>query len=345
MRAVWIRKSGGPEVLEVRETEDPEPKAGEVRVRVRACGLNFAETTARQGFYPAAPKPPFVAGYEGAGVVDALGEGADASLEGARVMFISRFGAHSDTVCVPTDQLVVIPSAMSFEDAAALPVNYLTAYQMVVRIRRTQPGDRVLVHAAAGGVGTAVLQLCRGIGGVTTFGTASAAKHDYVRSQGCDHPIDYRSADYVAAVRELTNGEGVDLVCDALGGADWKKGYSLLRPAGLLVCFGLANAQRAGTVSWLRVIGQVLRIPKFNPMKMMGDNRGVVGVDLGSMWPHRELIQSGLRDVLALYESGVAKPHVDSIFPFERAGEAHAHLEGGKSVGKVLLVPGSSAES
>ncbi len=339
MRAVWIRKSGGPGVLEIRETEDPEPKPGEARIRVKACGLNFAETTARQGFYPAAPKPPFVAGYEGSGVVDALGEGASGPAVGTRVLFLSRFGAHSDTVCVPTDQVIAIPDAMSFEEAAALPVNYLTAHFMISRIRRVAPGDRVLIHAAAGGVGTAVLQLCRGIGGVTTFGTASAGKHDYVRSQGCDHPIDYRSVDYVAAVRELTNGEGVDVVCDALGGADWKKGYSILRPGGLLICFGLANAQRPGTVNWLRVIGQVLRIPRFNPMKMMGDNRGVVGVDLGSMWEFRELISGNLREIVALYERGVARPHVDVVFPFERAAEAHVHLESGKNVGKVLLVP------
>ncbi len=339
MRAVWIRKHGGPEVLEVRESEDPRPGPGEVRIRVKACGLNFAEVSARQGIYPAAPKPPCIVGYEGAGIVDALGEGVDAPAVGARVAFLSRFGGHSDTVVVPTHQLVPIPDAMSFEDAAAMPVNYLTAYQMLFQVRRVKAGDRVLVHAAAGGVGTAVLQLCGSVDDVTTFGTASASKHDHLRAQGCDHPIDYRSTDYVAAVRELTRGEGVDLVCDALGGADWKKGYSLLRPGGMLICFGLANAQSAGRVSWFRVIGQVLRIPKFNPLKMMGENRAVAGVDLGSLWDHHELIGQGLRDIFALYEARVARPHVDSVFPFDRAAEAHQRIEQGRNVGKVLLVP------
>lgn len=339
MRAIWIPKHGSPDVLEVRETPDPEPKPGELRIRVRAAGLNFAETSARQGIYPAAPKPPCIVGYEGAGVVDSLGEGTKGPAVGTRVLFLSRFGAHADTVCIPPHQLAVIPDSMSFEDAAAIPVNYLTAYQMIHVIRRVRAGDKVLVHAAAGGVGTAVLQMCRAIDGVTTFGTASAAKHEYVRSQGCDHPIDYRSADYVKAVRELTGGDGVDLVCDALGGADWKKGYSILRPGGILVCFGLANAQRPGKASWLRVILEVLRIPRFNPLKMMGENRGVSGVDLGNMWPHEKLIEDGLARLVTMYEEGIVKPHVDSIYPFEKAAEAHAHLEGGRNKGKILLRP------
>lgn len=339
MRAIWIPKHGRPEVLEVREGEDPKPEPGEVRIRVRAAGLNFAETSARQGIYPAAPKPPCVVGYEGAGIVDALGEGTDGPPVGTRVLFLSRFGAHSDTVCVPRHQVAPIPDAMSFEHAAALPVNYLTAYQMIFVIRRVAPGDKVLVHAAAGGVGTAVLQMCRAIGGVTTFGTASAHKHDYVRTQGCDHPIDYHTTDYVQAVRAQTGGDGVDLVCDALGGADWKKGYSLLRPGGILICFGLANAQRAGKASWPRVIGQVLRIPRFNPLEMMGENRGVAGVDLGAMWPHEQLIQDGLARLVTMYEAGDIRPHIDTSYPFERAAEAHAHLEGGRNMGKIVLVP------
>lgn len=339
MRAIWIPKHGTPDVLEVRETEDPKPKPGELRIRVKAAGLNFAETSARQGIYPAAPKPPCIVGYEGAGVVDELGEGTKGPAPGTRVLFISHFGAHSDTVCVPPHQLAVIPDAMSFQQAAAIPVNYLTAYHMVHVVRRIAAGDKVLVHAAAGGVGTAVLQMCRAMDGVTTFGTASARKHDYVRSQGCTHPIDYHTQDYVEVVRELTKGDGVDLVCDALGGADWKKGYSILRPGGILVCFGLANAQRPGRANWLRVILQVLRIPRFNPLKMMGENRGVAGVDLGSMWPYETLIEEGLARLVEMFERGIIQPHIDSVYPFERAAEAHAHLEGGKNMGKVILEP------
>ena len=263
MRALWIRKHGGPEVLEVRPTDDPVPGPGRVRVAVKAAGLNFAEVSARQGIYPAAPKPPMIVGYEGGGVIDAVGEGVTEPRVGERVMFITQFNGHAELCCVPAHQAVPIPDSMSFEDAAAMPVNYLTAYQMLFRVRRIVDGDRVLIHAAAGGVGTAALQLCKTVPGVETFGTASKKKHDHVRAQGCDHAIDYRNVDYVAAINELTEGEGLDLVCDPLGGEDWSKGYSLLRPGGMLICYGLANASRAGKVSWFRVIGQVLKIPKF----------------------------------------------------------------------------------
>lgn len=339
MRAIWIRKHGGPNVLEVRETDDPEPGPGELRVRARACGLNFAEVSARQGIYPDAPKPPCVVGYEGAGVVDAVGEGVSDIEPGARVMFISQFGGHSDTVVVGRHMLVPIPDEMSFEDGAAMPVNYLTAHQMLFHIRRIRPGDHILIHAAAGGVGTAVLQLCRTVDGVTTFGTASAAKHDHLRAQGCDHPIDYRSVDYVEAVNEIMKGGGLDLVCDALGGADWKKGYSLLRPGGMLICFGLANASKAGKRSLLKVLGQLMKVPKYNPISMMGDNRTVAGLNLGSLWEHEALIQDGLQRIVAYWEAGSARPHIDGKFSFEDAAEAHGRLENGKNIGKVLLVP------
>ncbi|MCB9596872.1 MAG: zinc-binding dehydrogenase [Sandaracinaceae bacterium] len=339
MRAVWIRKHGGPEVLEVRETEDPTPGPGEVRVRAKACGLNFAEVSARQGIYPDAPKPPCVVGYEGAGEVDALGDGVDDLEVGDRVMFISRFGGHSDTVVVGRHQAVKIPDALSFEDAAAMPVNYLTAYQMLMRVRRILPGDKILIHSAAGGVGTACLQLAATVEDVTVFGTASASKHDYLRSLGCHHPIDYRSTDYVDAVNEITGGGGIDLVCDPLGGADWKKGYSILRPGGLLICFGFANASKAGKRNLLRVLWEMLKVPFFHPLGLMDKNRAVAGVNLGSQWDDHEGIQGGMQQIIRYWEAGQARPHIDSTFPFDQAAEAFGRLEHGKNVGKVILVP------
>ncbi len=358
MRALWIRKHGGPDVLEVRESPDPEVTPGHVRIQVRAAGLNFAEVMARQGIYPAAPKPPCVVGYEGAGVIDQVGEGVGDLAEGQRAMFISRFGGHSSVVVVPRHQVVPIPDGLDFEHAAAMPVNYLTAHQMLFRVRRIIPGDRVLIHAAAGGVGTAALQLCRMLDGplgadapdnpyrgpdgarrVTTFGTASAAKHDYVRAQGCDHPIDYRSVDYVEVVRELTAGDGVDLVCDPLGGADWQKGYSLLRPGGVLICFGFANGAQPGRRNLFKLLGQLLKVRKFNPMDMMGHNRAVAGVDLGSLWEHEAHIHDGLRQIVAYWEAGHARPHLDGVFPFREATEAFGRLEHGRNMGKVVLTP------
>lgn len=339
MRAIWITRHGGPGVLEVRETPDPEPRPGEVRIRTRAVGLNFAEVSARQGLYPDAPKPPCVVGYEGSGVVDALGEGVSEPAVGTRVLYMSRFGGHSSVVSVPAAQAIPIPDAMSFEDAAALPVTYLTAHHMLFHIARIRSREHVLIHMAAGGVGTAVLQLCRTVDGVVTYGTASARKHDYVREQGCDHPIDYRSLDYVEEVKRLTGGRGVDLVLDALGGADWKKGYSLLAPAGMLIAFGLANVNTGGKRKLLHVIGQIARVPRFNPMKLMDHNRTVSGVNMGHLWDEVELITGQLRRLVELYEAGKVKPHIGGSFPFSRVAEAHAELEYGRNIGKIILTP------
>jgi len=339
MRAVWITKHGDGRVLEVRQTPDPTPGPGEVRIRAEACGLNFAEVSARQGLYPDAPKPPCVVGYEGAGVIDAVGSGVDASREGERVLYLTRFGGHSDTVCVPTEQAIVMPEGMSFEAGAALPVNYLTAYHMLFEVARIRAGDHVLIHMAAGGVGTAVLQLCRTVEGVVTYGTASAKKHDYVREHGCDHPIDYRTEDYADEVRRLTGGRGVDVVLDALGGKDWKKGYEILKPAGMLVMFGLANTNTGGKRNLLHVLRVILSVPRYSGMKLLDENKAVAGVNIGHLWEEKELIKRELAALVEHVERGEIAPHVHAVFPFSRAADAFGELEFGRNLGKVLLKP------
>jgi NADPH:quinone reductase-like Zn-dependent oxidoreductase len=339
MKAVWLTKYGKPDVLQLRESEDPSPGPGQVRIRVRAAGINFAEIMARQGLYQDAPPPPMVVGYEVSGVIDAVGEGVSAGREGQRVLAMTRFGGYADTVCVDASQAFEIPEAMSFEEGAALPVTYLTAYHILFNVFRVRAGDHVLIHQAAGGVGTAASQLCRSVGGVTTYGTASKAKHEYVRANGCDHPIDYHSVDYQAEVRRLSGGRGVDAVLDALGGDDWKKGYSLLRPGGLLIPFGWANMAKYGKRRLSHVLREFTHMPWWTPMKLMHENKGVSGVNMGHLWEERELTLEVTTALLKLYEEGQIQPHVDRCFPFEQASEAHAYIEAGRNVGKVLLVP------
>ena len=335
MKAVWIPRYGKPDVLDVREAPDPTPAEGEVRIRVHGSGINFADIMARQGLYADAPKPPMVVGYEVAGVVDAIGRGVNDRTEGQRVLAMTRFGGYSDTVCVATNQTVSMPEKMTFEEGAALPVNYLTAYHMLFQVFRIRVGDQVLIHQAAGGVGTAASQLCRSVQGVVSYGTASAGKRD----NGCDHPIDYHSVDYEEAIRELTNGRGVDVVLDALGGADSKKSYSLLRPAGTLILFGWANMVTHGKRRATRVLGQLTKMPWWTPIKLMNENRGVAGVNMGHLWDDTEMIADAMGALLKLYEEGRIKPHVDRTFTFEQAGDAHAYIEESKNVGKVLLTP------
>ena len=284
MRAVWITRHAGPEALEVRETADPEPGPGQVRIRVRAAGLSFADVMSAQGLYPDAPKPPCVVGYEVAGVIDALGDGTQGRAAGERVLAMTHFGGHADVVCVPAEQVLPMPDAMSFEEAAAMPVNYLTAYHMLFRVAVVRPGERVLVHMAAGGVGTAVLQLCRTVDDLEVFGTASAAKHDVLKAEGCAHPIDYHATDYAAEVRRLTAGQGVDIVLDPLGGHDWRKGLKLLRPCGRLVAYGFANlGQRAeawpGTLAarWRHTVADTAAADESQPDRQRRQHRPPVG--------------------------------------------------------------------
>lgn len=337
MRAVYITRYGGPEVLQVWSPPDPSPARGQVRVRAKFCGLNFAEVMARKNLYPDAPKAPCVVGYEASGVIDAVGEGVDASRIGQRVMLMTRFGGHADTICTPANLAIPIPDSMSFEEGAAIPVNYLTAYHMLFRIARVRPGEKILIHMAAGGVGIAVLQLLKTIPDVEIFGTASASKHDVIREEGCHHPIDYRTRDYVEEVRRITGGKGLDLVMDALGGGDWRKGYNLLRPTGRLISFGFANMSTGESRNILHMVKQLLSMPIFVPMGLQNHNKGVLGVNMGHLWDETEMLREEMTDIMRLYGEGYIKPRIDSIFSFEEAGKAHERMESRGNVGKVLL--------
>jgi NADPH:quinone reductase-like Zn-dependent oxidoreductase len=339
MRAVFITRKGGPEVLQVREVPDPQPGPGQVRVDVRAAGLNFADVMARMGLYPDAPPLPAVVGYEVAGVVDAVGAGVVSPAPGDRVLALVRFGGQATKVVLPASHARPMPADMTFEQGAALPVNYLTAWHALFRVGHLSPGQTVLVHMAAGGVGIAALQLARTVPGVTVLGTASASKHDAIRGEGCDHPIDYRTRDYAAEARRITGGRGVDLVLDPLGGADWKKGYALLRPAGMLVTYGFANLAAGPRRSLLVAARQLLSVPRFSPLALMDDNRGVAGVNMGHLWGEEEMVLGELEALLALHRAGRIRPRIDSTFRFEEAGRAHERLQGRASVGKLVLVP------
>jgi synaptic vesicle membrane protein VAT-1 len=228
---------------------------------------------------------------------------------------------------------------MSFEDAAAIPVNYLTAYHMLFRVAGVRPGERVLVHMAAGGVGTAVLQLCRTVDDLEVFGTASAAKHDVLKAEGCAHPIDYHTTDYAAEVRRLTAGEGVDIVLDPLGGHDWRKGLKLLRPGGRLVAYGFANLASGQRRRPARLASQVAGIPLLTPLGLMNHNRTVSGVNIGRLWGQIAALREELQAVLALWDQGKIKPHIDTTYPFAEAAAAHRRILRRQNIGKVLLRP------
>jgi NADPH:quinone reductase-like Zn-dependent oxidoreductase len=338
MKQVWIPKIGEPEVLELREAPDPEPAPGQVRVRVKASGINFADILARMGLYPDAPKLPAVVGYEVAGVVDGVGEGVTGRRDGDRVVCTTRFGGYSDLVCVPAVAALPMPDGLGFEAAAAIPVNYLTAWLMLVRLGHVQRGERVLVHACAGGVGLAALQICRHFG-AEVIGTASASKHERLRAMGASACIDYRSRDFLAEVRRLTDGRGVDIALDAVGGSSFRRSYKSLAPLGRLFIFGASSLAPGTSRSWVAALSGLWRMSSFKPLELMSHNKGVWGVNLGHLWSRADELAAMMDEILALVTAGPLAPVVDRAFPLAEAAAAHRYLQERRNFGKVVLTP------
>ncbi len=342
MRQVWIRRRGEPSVLEVRRVPSPSPSRGQVRVRVAYAGVNFADVMMRRGLYPDAPKLPAVAGYEVSGVIDAVGEGVDAALAGRPVVAMCNFGGYSEQVCVPAALAWPLPDGVDLRAAAALTVNYLTAWQMVRVMAPVAPGGTVLVQSAAGGVGQAVVQLCA-LAGVNVFGSASPAKHDELRAQGLSFVFDSRRRDYAKLVREATGGHGVEAALEPRNGRWILESYACLSATGHLVLFGFSNAavgRRSGTLS---ALGTLARVPwlAINPIRLMNDNRSIGGVNLGRMWDEGERTAGWMRALLDLLAQGAVAPRIDAVFPFEEAARAHERLESRANFGKILLEPGA----
>jgi NADPH:quinone reductase-like Zn-dependent oxidoreductase len=337
MRQVWITRAGAPEVLQVREQADPEPADGQVRIRVKAAGINFADLMARVGLYPDAPKIPCVVGYEVSGIVDRVGAGVKELREGDRVFGMPRFGGYTDCLVIAEDQVFGMPEKMTFEEAAGLPVVYLTAYNMMLFTGTLRPKSTVLIHSAAGGVGLAAIQIAK-TRGCTILGTASPGKHDYLKQQGVAHPIDSRG-DYAAAARAIVGDKGIDLILDPVGGKSWTSGYDLLAPCGRLVAFGLSAASSGTKRSLIHAASQVMKIKKISPMKLMDDNKTVSGTNMGHLFGRLDLLRPQFAALLEMYVAGEIAPTVDRTFRFDEAPAAHHFLHDRKAVGKVLLVP------
>jgi NADPH:quinone reductase-like Zn-dependent oxidoreductase len=338
MRQVWIPKTGEPEVLEVREAPDPVPKSGQVRVRVAAAGINFADILARMGLYPDSPKLPAVVGYEVAGVVDGVGDGVEDLADGDRVVCMTRFGGYSDVVCAPRIAVTRIPENLGFEGAASIPVNWLTAWLMLVRLGGVRHGERVLVHACAGGVGLAAVQICRHFG-AEVIGTASPGKHERLREMGVGACIDYRSQDFETEVGKLTQGRGVDIVLDAVGGKSFAKSYRCLSDLGRLFVFGASSLAPGTKRSWLSALAGLAQMPSFKPLPLMSQNRGVMGVNLGHLWHRGEELAAMLAEIAGLFAEGTFQPMVDRSFTFDEAPAAHRYIQERRNFGKVVLTP------
>jgi NADPH:quinone reductase-like Zn-dependent oxidoreductase len=343
MRAVVVTEHGGPEVLQVQERPDPPVGPGEVRVEVKAAGINFADTLARTGLYPDSPKVPCVVGYEVAGEVESVGDGVESVTPGDRVIAGTRFNGQAELVTVAENMVYELPKQLSFEEGAAFPVNYATAQAGLVVMGGLSAGDRVLIHAAAGGVGISATQIAKRIG-AEVFGTASASKHEAIREQGVDHAIDYRSQDFVEQVRRITGGEGIDVAFDALGPSSFRKDYQLLRQGGRLIMYGASEVQtgeRRSVPTALRTLAKspFASMPWWKGLGVMNENKGVFGLNMLSWWDAEGSLDRVIEPLIPGLEQGDLKPVVAEAFPFDRAPDAHRFIAERRNIGKVVLVP------
>uniref|UniRef100_A0A7M4FW71 Vesicle amine transport 1 n=1 Tax=Crocodylus porosus TaxID=8502 RepID=A0A7M4FW71_CROPO len=248
------------------------------------------------------------------------------------------FWLWQEVVTVPANQTFLMPEGMSFEEAAAFLVNYITAYMILFDFGNLRPNQSVLIHMAAGGVGTAAIQLCKTVENVTIFGTASASKHDSLRESGVTHPIDYRTMDYVEEVRKISP-KGVNIVLDPLGGSDTSKAFNLLKPMGKLITYGVANlltGQRKNLMAMAKTWWNQFSI---NALQLLHHNKAVCGYHLGYMDEESDLIAGVVAKLVSLYNQGKIKPKIDSVWPFEQVADAMRQMQEKKNIGKVVLVP------
>lgn len=337
MLQIVTERRGGPEVLVARSAPEPQPRPGEVRVRTALAGVNFADIMVRLGLYPDGPALPAVLGYEVAGTVDTVGDDVPASRLGERVTALCNFGGYSELVCVPAAQAFPLPDGVDLTAAAALPVNYLTAWLMLRVLAPVQRDDLVLVHSAAGGVGQAASQLVALAGG-RVLATASPRKHDLLRAQGCLLVLDSRQRSFAGAVREATGGRGCDIVLEPRHGRWIMESYRALAKGGRLVLHGFAGAAE-GSGSALKALQTLAQVPwlRLNPVRLMNDNKAVAGVNLGRMWDQVDRLQDWLGRLLRSLQAGEIAPRIDRIYPAEEAGAAQLRLQQRQNVGKVLL--------
>lgn len=336
MRAAVIPRIGGPEVFRIEDRPVPEPGPGEVLVRVKAAGVNFADVLGRLGLYPDAPKLPYVPGYEVAGCVERAGDGVTGFASGERVAAITAFNGYSEFIVTPAWRCFRIPQSLSDAEAAGIPVVFLTAAIALYKQANVAPGETVLIHNAGGGVGLAAAQLAS-LRRARLIGTASAAKHAALQPFGFEHLIDYRTANVVDEVRRLTGGRGVDVILDPLGGQSFARSYSLLAPLGRMVIFGVSTIAPSRTRSIPAILRTLWSMPAFKPLSMMNRNRGVFGLNVGHLWDEREKLAPLMASLMGEFESRRLRSIVARTFPLERVADAHAFVQDRANIGKVVL--------
>ena len=332
MKRIVYTKRGGLEAIEIIDEKSPEPGNNEVMIEVHRAGINFADLMMRQGLYGAAPDFPFTPGYEVSGVIRAIGSDVERHNVGDRVVALTGFGGYAEQVVVSEERAWTLPDNVSFDAAAAMPVTYLTAHHMLVHLGNFREGDSVLVHHAAGGVGTATAQIVKALKGGIIYGTASVEKADFVEEMGMIHIP--RGEDFVQRIKG--ESDGVHHALDPVGGKHVMESYKALRNGGRLYVFGASSAVKGPKRSLWTAIKMWRTTPRFDPIRMMNSNKSVYGVHMG-MWKDEEIAREQMIALASMLEKGQIAPVIDSVYRFEDVAKAQQYIHNRGNRGKVLL--------
>ncbi len=320
-KAIRIHETGGPEVLTWEEIEVGDPGQGEVRLQQSACGLNYIDVYGRSGMYPVGDLPAVI-GMEAAGVVESVGEGVDSVAAGDRVAYPMTLGSYAETRLIDADRLVKIPASISDETAAAMMLKGLTANYLLFRTYPVQPGDSILVYAAAGGVGLILCQWANQLGATVIGCVGSEEKAQLARDHGCHHTILYQDEDIASKVRVITDGVGVAAAYDSIGKATFDASLDSLRPFGVLATYGNASGP----------------VDPFSPQVLAG--KGSLYVTRPTLATHtatRELLEEGAQRLFAAVESDQVKISINQTLPLADCAEAHRRLEARETTGSTIL--------
>jgi len=342
-RKVVVHSAGAYDRLRIETATLSAPGPDEVAIDVRATGVNYADVIVRMGLYASAKELvgwPITPGFEVAGVVRAVGENVRDLRPGARVFAVTLFGGYASALNVPRHQVFELPDALDFVQGAAMPAVFFTAWFALHHLAHPRRGDRVLVHSAAGGVGTSLVQLAKLAGCEVTGVVGGTHKVETARKLGCDHVIDKSSEDLWARAEAIAP-KGFDVVLDANGVATLKQSYTHTRPAGKLVVYGFATMmpKTGGKPSYVKLAIDYLRTPRFNPLDMTNDSRSVLAFNLSFLFERTDLLEDGMADLQAWLAAGKFVPPPTTTYPLDQVADAHRAIESGKTIGKLVLVP------
>jgi NADPH:quinone reductase-like Zn-dependent oxidoreductase len=343
IRKVVVDKAGSYDRLAVRTGKALRAEKGEVVIDVRAIGVNYADCMVRMGLYASAKEFigwPITPGFEVAGLVVEVGEGVTDLTVGDRVFAITLFHGYATEVCVKRGYVFRMPADLSFERAAAFPSVFLTAWFALHELAHPRPGAKVLVHSAAGGVGTSLLQLARRAGCEVTGVVGSSHKVAVAKEHGAHHVIDKSTSDLWKEAARIAP-KGFDIVCDANGIETLKKSYEHTRASGKLVIYGFHTMipKQGGKPNWIKLASDYLRTPRFNPLDLTNESKSLLSFNLSYLYERTDILEAAMGDLLGWLEEGAIKAPAVTTFPLDRVGDAHRAIESGKTTGKLALIP------